>query len=286
MIGAIPKVRFMGIDISVADPTRLLDFVVRRARRQEKALVNNVNIHAMNVANADPLFASILNNSDVVFCDGYGVKLAALLSGVKLGERMTPPDWIDPLFEACERHSLSLYVLGDEPTVAKRFVDESSRRFPSLVVAGYHHGFFDLESEENDRVVQEISDSSADIVLAGMGMPRQEMWGFKAKSRLSKGVIIAVGALFRWYTGTSRRSPKWMTDHGLEWLGRLVQEPERVWKRYLAGNPAFFLRVLKANITARRSRQADGQSNARERSSLETPDIPGSTCKKNGTDGD
>ena len=116
--------------------------------------------------------------------------------------------------------------------------------FPGLTVAGYHDGFFDVAGVENERIISEIAKSGADIIITGMGMPRQELWAWDAKPNLQKGVIIATGALFRWYTGYERRAPKWMTDTGLEWLARLATAPRRHFKRYVIGLPLFFWRIL------------------------------------------
>jgi len=244
------KVELLGVNISVVGIRELLEFIVQRASAGHVALINNVNIQAMNVAESDQEFRNILNQSDVVFCDGFGVKAGAFLLGTKLGERMTPPDWIDRLLEKCVEHSLSVYALGDTLEEVNAFVRKVRGKFPSLKLVGHHHGFFDMHGEENKEVIAEISACGADIVLVGMGMPRQEVWAFNARERLPKGVLIAAGALYRWYTGSQRRSPKWMTDHGLEWVGRLFLEPGRMWRRYIVGNPAFFWRVLGRKMCA------------------------------------
>jgi N-acetylglucosaminyldiphosphoundecaprenol N-acetyl-beta-D-mannosaminyltransferase len=247
----LKKTEFMGVNISVVGIQELLDFIIGRALARKVALINNVNIQAMNLAESNAEFRNILNQSDAVFCDGFGVKLGASLLGVTLGERMTPPDWIDRLFEGCVKHSLSVYALGDTIEEVTAFVRKVNEKFPSLRVAGYHHGFFDMHGGENGKILGEIRSADADIVLVGMGMPRQEEWAFRAREELSKGVLIATGALYRWYTGSQKRSPKWMTDHGLEWLGRLLLEPRRMWRRYVIGNPAFFWRVLVRKMCAK-----------------------------------
>lgn len=239
------KVNILGIPVDVIDRPQLLETIDALAASPGVSLVNNVNVHACNLASADPEFHEILRKSDVVFCDGFGVKLAAKLLGSKLGERMTPPDWIDELFALCSRKRYRVYFVGDVTAVVRLFAEKAKERHPHLRIAGVHDGFFNMNGEDMPQLFKEIVRLNPDIILTGMGMPRQEKWAWAAKKRLGGGVIIATGALFRWYTGIERRAPHWMTNHGMEWLARLVMSPRRHFKRYVIGLPLFLLRILK-----------------------------------------
>lgn len=239
------KVNILGISVDVIDRPQLLAEIDRLVVEQRPALVNNVNVHACNLACSDPEFLEILNSSDVVFCDGFGVKLSARLLGKKMGERMTPPDWVDDLFKLCVQKSYCVYFLGDTDEVVRLFAKTVRQRHPHVRIVGSHNGFFDLEGDEAVRLANEIVRLNPDIILTGMGMPRQEKWAWMAKKRMGKGVMIATGALFRWYTGHERRAPDWMTQTGFEWLARLVAAPRKHFKRYVIGLPLFYLRILK-----------------------------------------
>ncbi len=239
------KINILGIQVDVIDQPQLLAEIDRLAAAQRPALVNNVNVNACNIACDDPEFRKILNASEVVFCDGFGVKLGARLLGKTLGQRMTPPDWIDELFKLCIRRRYCLYFLGDTDAVMALFVRTVKEKYPALRVVGQHDGFFALGGDQDIRFTNEIQRLGADIILTGMGMPRQEKWAWQAKQRLGKGVVIATGALFRWHTGYELRAPRWMTQHGLEWLVRLILSPRKHFKRYVIGLPLFFFRILK-----------------------------------------
>ena len=239
------KVEILGIQIDVINQPQLLAEIDRLAAAQRPALVNNVNVHACNLACSDPEFREILNASEVVFCDGFGVKLGARLLGKTLGQRMTPPDWIDALFALCVHQRYSLYFIGDTAEVVSLFARQVNAKFPGIRVVGWTHGFFELIGDENSRVIHEINRVKPDIILTGMGMPRQEKWAWQAKPQLGSGVMIATGALFRWYTGVERRAAPWMTQHGLEWLARLAVSPRKHFKRYVIGLPQFFIRIFK-----------------------------------------
>jgi N-acetylglucosaminyldiphosphoundecaprenol N-acetyl-beta-D-mannosaminyltransferase len=239
------KINILGIQVDVIDQPQLLAEIDRLAAAQRPALINNVNVNACNIAYADPEFREILNGSEVVFCDGFGVKVGARLLGKTLGQRMTPPDWIDDLFKLCVRRRYCLYFLGDTDEVVSRFALQVKEKYPALRVVGQHEGFFALDGDANSRLMNEIQRLGPDIILTGMGMPRQEKWAWQAKQRLGKGVVIATGALFRWHTGYELRAPRWMTQYGMEWLARLATSPRKHFKRYVIGLPLFFFRILK-----------------------------------------
>ncbi|MBN2703681.1 MAG: WecB/TagA/CpsF family glycosyltransferase [Pontiellaceae bacterium] len=247
MMESIQTRSLLGINVSIIDFPQLLNGIDRLAVAKRSALVNNVNVHACNLAFEQPEFRDVLNRTEIVFCDGFGVKIGAWLAGIRLGQRMTPPDWINDLFSLGEEKGYSFFFVGDELRVVNLFSETVAKKYPNLNIAGYHDGFFDFFSVENDAIIEQIHASNADIILTGMGMPRQELWAADAAKKLDKGVFIAAGALFRWYTGVDRRAPKWMTDHGLEWLARWVMHPIRHFKRYGVGIPLFFFRVIRCH---------------------------------------
>jgi len=204
----------------------------------------NANVHSMNLAHRNAHFRNSLLGADLVFCDGYGVWLAAKLVSAPLPERMTPPDWIDDFLALMAREGKSIFLLGDEDGVALQCAKDMQRRHPSLAVGGTHHGFLGVDGELNDAVVHAIRNSGASVLFVGMGMPLQELWIDANIDRLGVPLSITVGALFRWYTGVDKRAPRWITDHGLEWLARFVQHPFKHFGRYIIGNPSFFARIL------------------------------------------
>lgn len=238
------SIHLLGIRISVVDVEGVLRRIDDRVGQPGCALVNNVNIRACNLAFEQPEFRRILNESAAVFCDGYGVKLAARLRGKRLGERMTPPDWVDRLFARGVARGWSFFFVGDEMPVVEAFARAARDRHPGLNVAGAHHGFFSDGDDAAEALLARLRAARPDVILTGMGMPRQEYWADGARSRLDHGVIVATGALFRWYAGIERRAPRWMSARGLEWLHRLLTRPARNFRRYVLGIPRFYWRVL------------------------------------------
>ena len=212
-----------------------------------------VNAHVVNQSRALPELAAALGTADLVYCDGYGVRLAARTLDLPVPHRMTGADWIWGLAALCEAEDKSLYLLGADPTLARAAADRLRRWYPRLRIAGSHHGYAELGSPQNERVIEDINAHQPHIVLVGMGTPKQELWVDRYAAHLGGAVVWTVGALFDYVSGHTPRAPRCLADNGLEWIFRLAIEPTRMWRRYLIGNPIFLRRVAsEARRTAGR----------------------------------
>lgn len=238
------KRRMLGIKFDRTSRRGVLDFIAAHAGKGVQRIINNVNIHAFNLAYSDQEFHHILNNSDLVFVDGVGVKWGGNIKGIDVGGRITPADLVDELMEICADNNWPIFLLGDTDEVLKDFVNKAAKEHPNTVFAGQHHGFFEKQGPESDKVVELVNQSNAEVVLTFMSMPLQEKWVWNNKESLKPVVYFAAGGLARIYTGHIARGPKWMTDNGLEWLYRLAVQRRKVWRRYVIGNPLFLWRVL------------------------------------------
>ena len=233
-----------GIPIDLSHPATLLHTITHWADQSASRRVMYVNAHVVNQSRSTPGLADALRRADLVYCDGYGVRLAARVLGRPVPYRMTGADWIWLLAGLCERMGHRLYLLGSEPPLARRAAERLRLAYPELDVAGAHHGFFDLRSPHNERVIEDIRAHEPRIVLVGMGTPKQELWVDRYAEQLDGAVVWTVGALFDYVSGQVPRAPRWLADNGLEWIFRLAIEPQRMWRRYLLGNPVFLGRVL------------------------------------------
>jgi N-acetylglucosaminyldiphosphoundecaprenol N-acetyl-beta-D-mannosaminyltransferase len=233
------------IPIDLGRPADLLNRISgwvgdeRGARR-----VMYVNAHVLNQSQERPELRGALASADLVYCDGYGVRLAAKALDVEIPHRMTGADWIWGLASLCEANGQSVYLLGSEPGVTADAADRLQKWYPNLRVAGTHHGYFELGSAHDERVIEDINEKRPDIVLVGMGSPKQELWVQRNADRLDCDVLWTVGALFDYVSGRVPRAPAWLADNGLEWIFRFAIEPQRMWRRYLVGNPMFVGRVI------------------------------------------
>ena len=243
----LPSVRLLGIHVHMLPVDDLLAYMSYVIRSQHRALIANVNVHAMNLSYDLPWFRAFLNSADMVFCDGAGVLLGARILGYPGSRRITYADWMWQLAEFVEPRGFTLFFLGARPRVADKAAACLIERFPDLHIVGIHHGYFDKApgSPENEAVIQQINDVQPNILVIGFGMPLQEQWLMRNWERIEANVALTGGAVFDYVSGQLRRGPRWMTDHNMEWLARLIIEPRRLWRRYLIGNPLFLWRVLK-----------------------------------------
>jgi N-acetylglucosaminyldiphosphoundecaprenol N-acetyl-beta-D-mannosaminyltransferase len=243
--------RLLDLRIELALPAEMLRTITAWAGTGESHKVMYVNAHVVNQSRALPELRETLESADLVYCDGYGVRLAARALDVPVPHRMTGADWVWGVAALCEAAGHSLYLLGSEPGVAAEAAARLRRWYPQLRIAGTHHGYFDPDSPHADRVVEDINASAPNILLVGMGTPKQELWVQRRAEQLDVDVLWTVGALLDYMAGRVPRAPRWLADHGLEWIFRLALEPQRMWKRYLLGNPIFLSRVMSERQRAR-----------------------------------
>jgi N-acetylglucosaminyldiphosphoundecaprenol N-acetyl-beta-D-mannosaminyltransferase len=255
-----PYVDLLGVRIHSLGVSELVRGIRHTIKTGQKKLVTYVNVHGINLANDDARFMRFLNDTaHIVFCDGFGVKWGARLLGLNLPHRFTPPDWIPQLCELCVQHDLTLFFIGSRPGVTQKaatiLIEKTARAFPHLPrlrIVGTEHGYFNKTPDhpENEAVVAKINAVKPDILMVGFGMPKQEYWLADNWPKLDIHVALTGGAVFDYISGEMQRPPKWMTDNGLEWLGRLIAEPKRMWRRYLIGNPQFLSRIIRKRLTS------------------------------------
>lgn len=211
---------------------------------EKKRRIFNLNAHALNLAFRDGEFCGLLNEAEVCFCDGHGVRLLSWLCGYGgVRHRVTVPDFFHLVMEGLHRTGQTVYLLGDEPGVAEVFARQINERWPGTVV-GWHHGFILKDDAVQERVVEEIRERKPAFVAVGMSMPLQEKWVARWYEKLPVAGYFVAGATFSWYTSHRKRGPGWLVDNGFEWLCRLATEPNRVWRRYLVGLPEVLVRLL------------------------------------------
>ena len=251
MITAFEKIDILGVRVSRLILDELIQGAIDRARNRVSSTILYANIHVLNTAYHDAELRDRLNKADVVYCDGEGVRFGSGILGRRLPGRMTGADWIEPLCDACAKQGISMSFIGSKPGVAERAALLLQERHAGLKISSRHHGFLD-DPAANSEAIAAVNTARPGILLVGMGTPEQERWIAAHRSELDVPVVWAVGALFDFVTGTQPRGPRWMCDHGMEWIYRLVTSPRRLGNRYLLGNPLFVWRVLKQRAGLKR----------------------------------
>lgn len=239
-----PELNFFGVPIVNTTLPEAVDWITARVRSGgPPALLAFVNPDCLNIAYRNHDYHQILVRATRVLPDGIGIHIGCRMLGVALKANVNGTDLFPALCARAEELGLSLYLLGGQPGIAQAVATNMTARFPGLRIAGTRHGYFD--AAEEDSALTEINDSGADILLVAFGVPRQEQWLQRHHDRLRPVVRMGVGGLFDFYSGRIPRAPQWMREIGLEWTWRLLQEPGRLWRRYLIGNPLFLYRVWR-----------------------------------------
>lgn len=191
-------------------------------------------MHGNVEAQRNPEFKGILNTTDLVVPDGMPLVWLGRRRGYDLPQRVYGPELLLAFSEQTQPEGYRHFFYGGGPGVAERLAESLKRRFPGLRVAGtFSPPFRALSKEEENEIMTMISLATPDVLWVGLGTPKQERWMYEHKSRLEVPVMVGVGAAFDMLSGRRRQAPRWMREHGLEWLFRLLQEPRRLWRRYL-----------------------------------------------------
>lgn len=201
-----------------------------------------VNPDCLNKTFSDPEYAAILRSADHVLPDGIGLTVAGKILGTPLRQNVNGTDMLPFLCAMLAKNSQSLFLLGGQPGVAERMAEKLVATY-GVKIAGTHHGYFDHQSASGP-VIDLINRSGADLVLVAFGAPLQEKWITAHRQHLEVGAVLGVGGLFDFYSGKTKRAPRWLREIGLEWAYRILQEPGRMWRRYVIGNPLFLFRVI------------------------------------------
>jgi len=230
-----------GIRINNLTMTEAIETIVQWSEAPVARQVAFVNADSANIAWRNPRFSDALQHCDLTLGDGIGIKLAAKALGLHLKQNVNGTDLFPRLCDALQGRSGGLYLLGARPQIAETVANWAIARYPKLKIAGFRDGYFN--AEEEPRVLEQIGQSGASVLLLALGAPNQELWIRRNLEATGAKVAIGVGGLFDFYSGRISRAPQWLREMGLEWTYRLYQEPGRMWRRYLVGNITFLYHI-------------------------------------------
>jgi len=230
-----------GIRLLNLSMASLLDAMFAALQNRTRTRIAFVNPDCVNIAAKNGAYRHSLGACDWVCADGIGMKVAGSMLGRPIRQNLNGTDLFPRLCAALSASGHSLYLLGSRRGVAEAARLWALERHPNLRIVGTRSGYF--SSYEESDVLQEIRASGADVLLVGMGAPRQELWLQKNLEATGATIGIGVGGLFDFYSGRIPRAPMWLRELGGEWIYRLLQEPGRMWRRYLLGNWIFLFRI-------------------------------------------
>jgi N-acetylglucosaminyldiphosphoundecaprenol N-acetyl-beta-D-mannosaminyltransferase len=240
---ALPQIRLFDIEIDNVTMEQAVAAIVDRLKGETAAQVSFVNADCVNIACRNREYLETLQQSDLVFADGIGVRVAGKVLGQPVRDNVNGTDMFPRLAAALQGSGNRVYLLGGREGVAEGVAGWLNENYPGVEVAGWRNGYF--SADEEGQVIEDIRKSGADLVLVAFGAPRQEVWIRRNLSKLGAKVAVGVGGLFDFYCGRVPRAPHWIRQLGMEWCYRLYREPQRLWRRYLVGNFVFLARVAR-----------------------------------------
>lgn len=228
------RLTLLGAEVDPLTMNQLHALIDEAVMRNKQVVIANHNLHSLYLYHTDSEMRAFYTMAEIIHIDGMPLVLWLKLKGHRLSSehRVTYVDWIRPLMREAAAKEWRVFYLGGKPGVAQKAAEVLKAEIPGLQIE-VHHGYFDMEGKENEHILQIINAFHPHLLLVGMGMPRQEKWVLRNRTRLRANAILTAGACFDYVAGAIPTPPRWMGQVGLEWLYRLISEPRRLWRRYL-----------------------------------------------------
>jgi N-acetylglucosaminyldiphosphoundecaprenol N-acetyl-beta-D-mannosaminyltransferase len=241
------KIDFLGIPVdslTMDETVNTIDDAIKNNKHINHVVINAGKVVSMT--RDKELYNSVVS-CDIINADGQSIVWAANFLGKKIPGRVAGVDLMQELIELSFIRRYKCFFLGAKEEVVKKVVDTYSLKYGSEIIAGYRNGYFTIEEEP--LIAKQIADSGAQLLFVAITSPKKENFLFRNKNILdSVNFTMGVGGTFDIIAGITKRAPKWLQNIGMEWFYRLLQEPGRMWKRYLQGNTRFIMLVLKEKI--------------------------------------
>ncbi|MBR6668326.1 MAG: WecB/TagA/CpsF family glycosyltransferase [Clostridia bacterium] len=246
ILGTNPRIHILHTDIDVLDMVQTVELVDQYIQTKTPLHLMGVNADKINEVACNERMRQIVNSCGVINADGASVVLAARLLGKPLPERVAGVDLMQQLIVLSEKKAYRVYLLGAKQEVVEKTAQVLQERFPAMQLAGFRNGYF--REDEWSSVSAEVRAAQPDIVFVGITSPMKEYLIEFMQNDGHDAVFMGVGGSFDVLSGNLARAPRWMQKANLEWLFRMLQEPRRLFKRYLVGNSRFIFAVLKEKL--------------------------------------
>jgi N-acetylglucosaminyldiphosphoundecaprenol N-acetyl-beta-D-mannosaminyltransferase len=236
----------LGLPVNALTKHDLVELVEEAVQNHKRYIIGHHNLHSLYVVHHKEGMRKFYSQADFAHLDGMGPLLIGRLLGLPLTRRHRTGylDLLPLLVRRASRAGWRIFYLGSRPGIAEKAINVLRAQHPELQIHG-RHGYFDStpDSHQNSEVLTEIRRFDPQILLVGMGMPLQEIWIRENLDRIQANAVFCCGALMDYIAGASLAPPRWLGPIGLEWLYRMITEPRRLWRRYLA-EPWFVMKVL------------------------------------------
>lgn len=231
--------------------SEFLDIIETNLREGIQIVQNGVNASSIIELINNKELSQAYNNSNLINIDGMSVVWALRFLGYYVPERVACPDLAEDILRMAEKNNFGVFLLGTTEKSIRLCVKEIIETYPDLKLLGHHNGYFN--NDEEHLVIKMINNANPDILFIGMPSPKKEFFVEKYRGHLSARYFLGVGGYFDIISGITRRAPNWIQSIGMEWFYRLLQEPKRMWRRYLIGNSRFIWLVIQEKYNLRQT---------------------------------
>lgn len=242
------RIEFLGSPMDNVTMTETVEVIENRIAHGEFFQHAVVNVAKLVHMQDDAELAESVKSCDMINIDGMGVVLGARFCGYHVPERVAGVDLFHNLLAMSARRGFPVFLLGATDEVVSATREEVSKLYPGLNIVGHHHGYF---WDDEQVVVEMIKASGAKLLFVAITSPKKENFINKWQEQLGVDFVMGVGGTFDVVAGKVKRAPLWMQKYGLEWLYRVIQEPGRMWKRYLVTNTKFLWLLLREKMRNR-----------------------------------
>lgn len=240
----IPVIELFGSPVhavTMQESVEIIDNAIREKQPLHHVVVNAAKLVKMQ---EDAQLRESIVGCDLINADGQAVVWAARMLGKSLPERVAGVDLMQNLVALAHERNYKIFFFGAKEEVVTEVVKRYSERYSPDIIAGYRNGYYSKEEEPD--IARQIGESGADILFVAITSPKKEIFLNTYKSVIQIPFVMGVGGSFDVVSGKTKRAPQWMQKTGLEWFYRVLQEPGRMWKRYLVTNTKFIGMLIKA----------------------------------------
>ena len=235
----------LGTNIAVTNMNKTVSWLESHLSELSGSYICVANVHTTVTAYGDESYRAVQNGAAAALPDGKPLSLTSRKRGFAEAERVTGPDLMGEIFQISAWHGWRHYFYGSTEETLQALEEALERTYPGIVIAGmYSPPFRSLTAEEDREDIRRINEAQADFVWVGLGAPKQERWMAAHQGKVH-GLMLGVGAGFDYHAGRLKRAPQWMQKCSLEWLYRLLQDPVRLFKRYLVTNTKYLWLVSR-----------------------------------------
>lgn len=232
---ALNRMRFMNTYVDNVTEAEAIEHIEKCIRDRKIGHVITPNVDQIVRIEKDPYFKEICDNAELLLVDGHPLMWIAKWYGRPIKEKICGSDLVPHLCKIASQKGYRVFLLGAAEGVAAKAAKNLEKDYPGIIIAGTYSPTYGFEKDkvEIDKINTMLRESKADLLFVGMGVPKQDKFIYENMHKYQIPMSFSIGATIDFIAGEQKRAPRWMTDHGVEWIYRLVGDPKRMFKRYI-----------------------------------------------------